>query len=190
MAGTLKVGGVSLATHSSSTGLVSLESGVSFHNKLVKIEKNAIGTPLNNTFIAASSNFAWSASAIELDYTPMKSGNLLIIHGFNSGYIDLNDGRLRSTFLISQDNGASFINVASDINGMNMKDSSNNAFDHLTHFYHYNTTDFGVGGGSTKGYYTVQNTNPMKIRLSHRCDKQFRYYAPCVMFVYEHEVVS
>ena len=109
MPGTLKVGGVSLATHSSSTGLVSLESGVSFHNKLVKIEKNAIGTPLNNTFIAASSNFAWSASAIELDYTPMKSGNLLIIHGFNSGYIDLNDGRLRSTFLISQEpkaNGA------------------------------------------------------------------------------------
>jgi len=182
MAGTLRVGGKVLAIHNSETDEISLND-VSFHNKLVKIDKVATGTPLNNNFMNSNS-FSWGNSAVELDYTPIKSGNLLIIHGYNSGYIDFNDGRLYSTFLMSQDNGTTFINVASDVNGMNM------SVDHLTHFYHYDGTDFGVGGGGTLGYYTLQNTNPIKIRLSHRADKQWRYYPPCIILSYEYEVIS
>lgn len=191
MPGTLQVGGNTVITHTgdAGAGTNTLSSSVSFNNKLVQIGKKATGTSIITSAIN-SSTFAWGNSGIELDFTPTKAGNLLVLHANNSGYIDQNDGRLYSTFLISPDNGTTVINVASDANGMNMKDSSNNAFDHLTQFYHYDGTDFGVGGGETKGYYTVQNTNSIKIRHSHRSDKDFKYYAPHVIFCYEYEVVS
>ena len=191
MPGTLQVGGNTVITHTgdAGAGTNTLSSSVSFNNRLVQIGKRATGTNITNSAIN-SSTFTWGNSAIELDFTPTKAGNLLVLHANNSGYLDFNDGRLYSTFLISPDNGTTIINVASDANGMNMKDSSNNAFDHLAHFYHYDGTDFGVGGGETKGYYTVQNTNAIKIRHSHRSNVDFRYYPPHVIFCYEYEVVS
>ena len=188
MPGTLQVGGNTVITHTgdAGAGTNTMSSNVSFHNKLVNIVKNSSSTSLQTNAITSTS-FTWANSGIELSITPNKAGNLLVLFGNNSGYNDSNDMRSVSTFLISSDNGSSFINIATDANGHNF----GNSIDYLTNFYHYTGTDFGVGGGQQSGYYTVQNTNPIKIRQSHRVmNGTWKYYAPHIIFCYEYEVVS
>tara|TARA_B100000424_G_scaffold187990_1_gene146139 strand:- start:455 stop:1018 length:564 start_codon:yes stop_codon:yes gene_type:complete len=184
----LILGSTTVITENAGTATINagVQANYSFNNKLMQIAKNATDTSLQTSSITSTS-FTWANSGIEVSITPNKAGNLLIIHGNNSGYNDSNDMRSVSTFLISSDNGSSFINIATDANGHNFSGS----IDYLTNFYHYSGTDFGVGGGQQTGYYTVQNTNPLKIRQSHRVTNgTWKYYAPHIIICYEYEVIS
>ena len=184
----LILGSTTVITENAGTATINagVQANYSFNNKLLQIAKNATDTSLQTSAIS-STNFSWANSGIEVSITPNKAGNLLIIHGNNSGYNDSNDMRSVSTFLISSDNGSSFINIATDANGFNFSGS----VDYLTNFYHYSGTDYGVGGDTQIGYYTVPNTNPLKIRQSHRVmNGSWRYYPPHIIFCYEYEVIS
>ena len=187
MPGTLQVGGNTVITHTgdAGAGTNTLSSSVAFNNRLIQIAKNATDAGIQTGFITSTS-YTWGNSSIEVSITPNKAGNLLMLNAYATGYNDSNDMRSFHTFLISPDNGTTLINVATDSNGMGLTST-----DYVTNFYHYSGTDFGTGASNMLGYYTTQNTNPLKIRSSTRvANGQFKFFGPHVIICYEYEVVS
>jgi hypothetical protein len=181
----IKLDGLTVVSTAGSPTAVTLNNNVSFNNKLAQIAKNATDTPITGGSFINSTSYAWGNSSIEVSITPNKAGNLLILNSYFTGYNDSNDMSSLHTFLISSNNGASFINVATDSNGLGLTN------DYVTRHYHYSGTDFGTGASNMLGYYTTQTTDPLKIRSSARvANGQFKYFNPHVIICYEYEVVS
>jgi hypothetical protein len=183
MAGTLKVGGKVLATHNSETDEISLND-VSHNNRLVQILKNSNFPSINNDFVSATT-FAWGNAGTEIQFTPSKIGNLLLLQAHTNGYNDYNDTVVYGTFFISNDaNGSGMINIQTDSNGHGATQ------DFISYNYFYSGTDWSFGGNSMIAYYTVQNTNLTYVRNLYRVTTggRMKLNTGSIMIIHEYEV--
>lgn len=76
MAGTLKVGGVTLATHSDATAKVSLDSGLTFPaGHIVQVQTNT-----DDTYLNGFTNSTWVDTPLSVSITPKFENSKIYLH--------------------------------------------------------------------------------------------------------------
>lgn len=182
MSGMITLGGKTILSHDNNTDVVSLNN-VSHTNRLVQILKNSSFPAINSGFIS-STTFAWGNAGTEIQFTPSKIGNLLLLQAHVSGYNDDNDIVTYGTFFISNDaNGSGMINIQTDSNGHGATQ------EHISYNYVYSGTDWSFGGNSMIAYYTVQNTNLTYVRNLYKVSSgRMKINSGSIMIIHEYEV--
>ena len=146
------------------------------------ILKNSSFPAINDVFIS-STTFAWGNAGTEIQFTPSKIGNLLLLQAHVSGYNDDNDIVTYGTFFISNDaNGSGMINIQTDSNGHGATQ------EHISYNYIYSGTDWSFGGNSMIAYYTVQNTNLTYVRNLYKVNAgQMKINGGSIMITFSRE---
>ena len=182
MSATITLGGKTILSHNKNTDIVSLNN-VSHTNRLVQILKNSDFPSINNDFVNSTA-FAWNNAGTEIQFTPSKVGNLLLIQAHVNGYNDNNDIVTYGTFFISNDaNGSGMINIQTDSNGHGATQ------DYISYNYVYSGTDWSFGGNSMIAYYTVQNTNLTYVRNLYKVNTgRMKLSGGSIMIIHEYEV--